>query len=200
MKLAWLVLVPLVLTACHRNRSDSALRVVCAPGEARRAAELDPAHLLGDFDVTFVTTEGLRSGRSTAGRLALRPQQLDLVPVAQPDSSVVVVQPAVGRLALELDSIGAARMGDPLSDSATAPGVAMYVTRTTAGDVADILARVGSASTARGQMPSFDAGFFTLFVRRLGPEGIWGDWRSSPGAGAGPDSEAGGHFCALRRT
>ena len=160
---------------------------------------MNPTHLVGAFDVTFVSTAGPRSGKGAAGTLSLRAQEPALVNLAQGDSSVTVTQPVVGLLELPLDSIGAVRMGDPMSEDASSPGIAIYITRTRAGEVADILARVGSGSNARGQLPSFDAGFFTLFVRRLGPDGIWGDWRSSPGAGGGLDRETVGHFCAIKQ-
>jgi hypothetical protein len=127
--------------------------------------------------------------------LVLRAQDQALVRIPFADSTVAVSQPVIGMLELATDSVGATRMGDPMAADAATPGVGVYVTSRRGGPVTGVIARVGSGSNVRGQMV-FDGGYFTLFVARVSPTGIWGGWRSSPGAGGMVAPDAQGHFCA----
>lgn len=199
LKLQVLLIASVALTACHRNRTVSAATMACDPREAQNAADMDLGLLNGGFEVKFVATAGQRAGQVATGRLWLRPQDAGLVRLTSADPNVVVSQPTIGRLDLALDSIGAVRMGDPMSDSINTPGVGLYVTQLAGGGVTGVVARVGSGSNVRGQM-LFDGGYFTLHVRRVGPDGIFGSWTSSPGSGGMVTTDPAGHFCAVRTT
>lgn len=187
-----------ILSGCHRNRvGQRASAAECVPIEAQSPRQMELAQLNGTFDVAFLATAGPRSGQTTTGRLFLRPQDAGLVQLTSADPNTLVSQPTIGRLDLALDSIGAVRMGDPMSDSAAMPGVGLYVTQLRDGAVTGVVARVGSGSNVRGQM-LFDGGYFTLYVRRISAEGIWGGWESSAGSGGMVTTNPSGHFCALR--
>ena len=113
---------------------------------------------------------------------------------------VMVTEPVIGLLDLELDSIGATRMGDPMSMDSMAPGVGIYITRRRGGEITGALARVGSASNGRGQSP-IDGGYFVLYFRRVVTDSFGGDWASSPGPGNQlGTTESHGRFCAVRLT
>jgi hypothetical protein len=162
---------------------------------AQTPAEMDLAQLNGSYAVTFVATEGSKAGQTVRGRLALRAQDQALVSVPYADSSIVVSQPVIGTMDLAADSIGATRMGDFAATDAARPGVGVYVTGRRGGAVTGVVARVGSGSNVRGQMV-FDGGYFTLYVGRVGSNGVWGGWASSPGTGGMVTPDARGHFCA----
>lgn len=197
--LGMILVTTAVTTGCEANPTDtpSARVDACEPVNPQGPAAMALEHLTGAFRIVFVTTAGSMTGHSAAGTLRLRPQEPALVDLIGADTSLVLTQPVIGQLDLALDSIGATRMGDPMSDSNAMPGVGLYVTRLPGGT--GVVGRVGAGSNARGLMP-FDAGYFTLFIQRVNSDGIWGIWRSSPGAGGLVTPEARGHFCAARLT
>ena len=192
------LLVVTALSGC-RHRTDLARQVAaCEPASPQAPAEMDLVRLSGSYDVTFVSTEGAGAGHTVRGRLVLRAQDQSLVRVPYADSNTVVTQPVIGTMDLVTDEIGATRMGDLMATDAAMPGVGVYVTTRRGGPATGVIARVGSASNVRGQMV-FDAGYFTLFVGRVGPTGIWGGWSSSPGTVGLVTADARGHFCAARQ-
>jgi len=186
------VLALSVAAGC-RHRTDSAMSAACAPAAQQAPAEMDLAQLNGGYTVTFVATEGPKAGQTVSGRLMLRAQEPALVSVPYADSNTVVNQPVIGTLDVATDDIGAIRMGDLMATDAALPGVGVYVASRRGGPITGVVARVGSGSNARGLM-AFDGGYFTLFVGRVGPGGIWGGWASSTGTTV--TSDARGHFCA----
>lgn len=190
------VVIGAVGVGCHHHRSQALQPLTCDTVAAQPATEMALSTLSGTYAVTFVATAGLRSGHTIAGQLTLRPQDPSLV-TTLPHDGTVITQPFIGQLDMELDSIGAVRMGDPMAADSSLPGVAFYVSHRPNGEASGVIGRVGSASNSRG--PSgMDAGHFTLFVRRISADGIWGGWTSNPGAGGFITPDARGHFCALR--
>jgi len=192
------VLALSVAAGC-RHRTDYAMAAAtCTPAAQQAPAELDLAQMNGSYDVTFVSTEGPVAGHRVRGRLVLRAQDQALVRVPYADSTTVVTQPVIGTMDLATDDIGATRMGDLMASDAALPGVGVYVSGRRGGPVTGVVARVGSGSNGRGLM-QFDGGYFTLFIGRVGPNGIWGGWASSPGTDGMVRPDARGHFCAEKR-
>ena len=185
----------LAAAACH-HRPQSSLES-CEQPAAQPAASIDLAQLNGTFDVVFVASAGPKSGDKARGRLVLRAQDRGLVALPSADSTIVVTQPTIGQLDLAVADIGAAQLGDPMSDSAMTPGVGLYVTQLHDGTVTGVVARVGSASNLRDRQ-LFDGGYFTLRISRVSRDGIWGTWSSSAGTGM-MTAEPSGHFCASRQ-
>ena len=190
-----IVMVALAGAACHHQQRMSL--DACEQPAAVPVGALDLSLVNGTFDVVFVATQGPKSGQRARGRLVFRPQDQGLVSIPSTDSSVVVTQPTIGQLDLSVADIGAAQMGNPMSDSASTPGVGLYVTRLRDGGVTGVVARVGSASNMRDQQ-LFDGGYFTLRIARVAREGIWGTWQSSGGTTGMMTTEPSGHFCAQR--
>lgn len=169
---------------------------VCEPADQHDVRSVNLGHITGTFAVTFVATGGPRSGESAPGRLEFRPQLPGLMHVPQSDTTIDLTQPAIGRLDLALEEIGATRVGDPMSGSDTMPGVGLYVVRR-AGELVSVFARVGSGSNVRGPAP-LDGAWFTLFVRQADEGGFAGSWRSSKGMVGLVEPDAVGYFCAAR--
>ena len=128
------VLLTLLLaagTASCRHRNDTAVAAAaCESATPQAAAEMDVQQMNGSYAVTFVASEGSKTGRSVRGRLVLRAQDQSLVRIPFADTSVAVSQPVIGTLDLQTDSVGATRMGDPMSADAATPGVGVYVNST----------------------------------------------------------------------
>jgi hypothetical protein len=186
----------ILVAACHHHRTQPDLLAACDTVAAQAPREMALSSMAGSYAVAFVATAGLRSGHAVAGRLTLRPQAPSLVTI-EPHDGTVITQPSIGQLDMELDSIGAVRMGDPMALDSTMPGIAFYVSHRPGGEASGVIGRVGSASNSRGP-GGMDAGHFTLFVRRISTDGIWGGWTSNPGAGGLLTPDARGHFCALK--
>lgn len=185
----WTALIALGLIAgcaSPRGRPDP---LACRPVDGALSPGSSTSAMTGAYDFTMVATEGARAGRSVTGRMELVPQ----------DSALMAVEGAQesfrGTTDVALDSVGAVPMGSLVSPDASAPGVAVYEQRSATGAVTVVM-RLGSASNARGPQP-FDAGFTTLFVRRIAEAGFAGGWRSSAGS-TFPIRQAQGYFCAVR--
>ena len=178
---------------CHHRGHTS--EAACLPVAADSGAALQVDEMPGTYTVTFVATAGSREGRQAVGRMILRPQDAGLVRVEHADTSVVVRQPTIGQLDLALEEVGAARIGDPMSQSDSMPGVGFYVTQLRGGAVTAVVARVGSGANVRGLL-MFDGSYFSLFVRQAGGGRIAGEWRS--GTGEMNVTEARGYFCAAK--
>ncbi len=173
--------------AAPRARPDPAL--ACRPVDGALPPGASTAAMAGTYDITLVATGGARAGKAVSGRMELVPQ----------DSAWVAVEGAQesyrGTTDVVPDSVGAVQMGSLASADASAPGVAVYEQHAPSGAVTVVM-RLGSASNARGPQP-FDAGFTTLFVRRMTTAGFAGGWRSSAGS-TFPIRQAEGYFCAVR--
>jgi hypothetical protein len=187
------VAITATVSACHHHPGTS-LSAACEAVPLQNPRDMRLADLPGMYAVTFVATAGPRAGQTASGRLVLRPQDSGLLTVGHADTTRVVEQPTIGQLDLAMEDVGATRMGDPMAEADTMPGVGFYVTRLRNGAVQGVVARVGSASNTRGQM-LFDGGYFALYVREVESDRISGGWASAPG---GMGREATGHFCARR--
>jgi len=186
----WIRLVALgFLAGCAAPRARPDPAAACRPVDGVLPPGTSTSPLAGTFDFTLVATDGARAGRSVTGRLQLVPQ----------DSGLMAVEGAMqsfrGATDVVPDSVGAVRMGSLAAADPNDPGVAVYEQHAPSGALT-VVVRLGSASNARGPQP-FDAGFTTLFVRRIADAGFAGGWRSSAGS-TFPIRQAQGYFCAVR--
>jgi hypothetical protein len=188
---------PLILLAaasgCAGHRG-APLEVSCAPiADQRLPPGTTAAALEGEFTLTLVSA----AGSVAKGVVALRANDSALVPLSAPGGSPRpdATMPLVGTAAIDLESVGAVRMGDLGSQDPTAPGVAVLERHEViSGDTtaSEITVRLGSEANRR-DMIRFDGGYTALFVQAVTEAGFGGAWVSGGGR-----REASGHFCAVR--
>jgi hypothetical protein len=166
----------------------------CAPVTTPLPPDINLGHLPGTYRIAFVVTHGSKPGAEPVeARLVLRAQDSSLVRLGPPDATGSdVTQPVIGQLDLAPQRVGAVDTGDPMSADATRPGVAAYVTRRPDGGITSLTLRIGANSNVRGVL-SFDAGYFALYARRVGPDGFAGGWASGVGT-----QRVEGYYCAAR--
>ena len=173
----------LVLAGCSSNKQPDP-----APDwDVCREAVTDPAALdrlgsiKGDYAIELTALAGKQSGETTRGVLTLVPRD-----------SVGV--PYYGWTDLQLDDVGAHRLGDPGSQDRSAPGV-LVLTSPDAADLAaagSVTLRIG-AQANRSDIVRFDGAYTALYVRWIADGSFGGEWASGI---TGPEAE--GEFCALR--
>jgi hypothetical protein len=173
----------LVFAGCSSNQPPEP---AVDSGECRNAVT-DPAALdrlgsiKGDYAIELTALAGKQSGETTRGVLTLVPRD-----------SVGV--PYYGWTDLQLDDVGAHRLGDPGSQDRSAPGV-LVLTSPDAADLAaagSVTLRIGSQAN-RSDIVRFDGAYTALYVRWIADDSFGGEWASGI---TGP--VAGGEFCALR--
>jgi hypothetical protein len=179
-----------VVTAACATAQTGRGTAGCREVGGRLPAGASTADMRGAFRLTLVATTGAAAGRSVVGHLTLQPQDSALVQLERS------TQPLRGGTDIDVEAVGAVRMGDLAAAGASAPGVAVYEQRN-GGGAPTVVVRLGSASNARGAQP-FDAAHTTLFVRRIGRDGFAGGWTSSAGS-TFPPRRAAGYFCAVRQ-
>jgi len=174
--------------ACGAKNARSA-GADCQPLPDAPPAATSTIGLAGDYRLTLVATRGPRAGRMAEGRLSLVPQDTALQLLFQLDGSVdsTARMPLIGSTNLDLDAVGAVRLGALDSRDPRSPGVAVLETP------GAIVLRLGADANRRGVV-RFDGGYTALYVRATGAAGFAGGWASGV---TGPDAE--GHFCAVRR-
>ena len=103
-----------------------------------------------------------------------------------------VMAPLFGATDVDVEAVGAVRVGDLSSTDPAAPGVLVIESDTDQGP--SILLRFGSDANRR-DMVRFDGGFMVLEVRELGDNGFSGTWASGA-----QGAQTRGHFCSERRS
>ena len=93
--------------------------------------------------------------------------------------------PLGGSTDVDVEAVGALRLGDLGSDDPAAPGVLVIET-----DGPSIILRLGSEPNRRDQV-AFDGGYTVLTVHQIGADGFDGSWRSGSGVVVNE-----GYFCA----
>ena len=175
----------LVLAGCSSNKQPDP-----APDwDICREAATDPASLgrlgsvKGDYEIELTALAGERTGETTRGQLTLLPRD-----------SVGV--PYYGWTDLQLDAVGAHRLGDPGSRDRSAPGVLVLTGPDTAdpAGAGSVTLRIGSQAN-RSDIIRFDGAYTALYVRWVVDGGFGGEWASGVTA---PEAE--GEFCALKTT
>lgn len=151
--------------------------------DCRRSGS-DPAgvaSLEGEFSLQMSAAKGPRIGSEAEGGLTL----------LRRDSTTV---PFYGWTSVDLEQIGAQRLGDPGSRDRLAPGVLVLESDAASDSTGPpaIVLRLGSQAN-RADIIRFDGAFTALYVRWIEEDGFGGDWASGV---RGP--EATGDFCAMR--
>jgi hypothetical protein len=177
----------------HASTIDMVAGDTCAMVSGPLSSYTHVDSLGGRYHLRMVATQGGMTSRSVDGELVLRPRG---DAAARPPGTRMAY---TGTASIQLESVGAVRLGDPASSSDETPGVGAYVTRDSLNlTLTGLLMRVGSTMNAGGP-PVFDAAFTVFYVQRVRSNDIWGTWRSASGVGLGT-TQAEGYFCAMRQS
>ena len=173
----------LVFAGCSSNQPpEPALDSgVCRNAVSDPASLVRVADLGGEYALELTARSGEHSGETARGDLTLVTRD-----------SVGV--PYFGWTDLQLDEVGAHRLGDPASTDRSAPGV-LVLTSPDAADPASpvsVTLRIGSQAN-RSDIVRFDGAYTALYVRWIDDGSFGGDWASGV---TGPEAE--GDFCAVR--
>lgn len=160
--------------------SGSTVEVVeqaCLPVEPALASDASLSAMAGAYRLTLAT-----SGTppvSSEGMLTLEvlPEALQELGRAR--------TPLGGSTDVDVEAVGALRLGDLGSNDPAAPGVLVIET-----DGPSIILRLGSEPNRRDQV-AFDGGYTVLTVHQIGADGFDGSWRSGSGVVVKE-----GYFCA----
>ncbi len=172
--------------ACARNARSAGSE--CRPLPDGPPAATSTAGLAGEYRLTLVATRGPRAGRMAAGRLWLAPQDTALQLLFRLNGSVdsTARMPLIGGTDLDLDAVGAVRLGALDSRDPRQPGISVLETP------GAIVLRLGAEANRR-DVVRFDGGYMALYVRATDGAGFAGAWASGV---TGPEAE--GYFCAVR--
>ncbi len=188
---ASIVMMAIGVAGCARGGGQVAARE-CAAREAGLAADVDVDGLAGEYRFILVATKGDSSGHKVAGRLSLHRQKGAARRMTtlggQPDPNVTV--PLYGATDIDLNMVGAVRLGDLGSEDPMSPGVMVLDSR--AASARQIVMRLGYLANRRGDL-LFDGGYAALQVGWVARDGFGGTWASGV---RGPESA--GYFCAFR--
>lgn len=184
-----LALTCATLACAGRGRSGTA-GVECRPSEGPFTATAPWDSLAGTWQLTLVAAAGPMAGHREEGALWLRTQDTALQRVDRPGPTTVTV-PVIGTTDIELEQVGAVRIGDVRSADPLQPGVAIWVSRASDGRVAAVM-RIGQEAI-RSNLLRFDGGYTALFLRQVSANVIRGGWAS----GVSTETVS-GYFCAAR--
>lgn len=176
------------VAGCAKRSEGEALQAACEPIGVPRMENAEAERLAGEYEITLEATDGPAAGRSSRGRLSLWPNPPDLQGLASAGGGVRsdASAPLYGATDVDVEAVGALRLGDPSSEDTGAPGV-LLVER---GD--QIVLRVGSEANRRDVL-RFDGGYLALWVERVTEKGFAGSWTSGV-----MGVQARGRFCAVR--
>ena len=167
-----------------RPLAEASMTCQAPSGELEAGATM--TGVVGAFVLTLVEVVQDADGRSVQGSLTLHEQEASLRVLGGSSSA-----PLYGTAVVDVEGVGAHRIGDLSSDDPAAPGV-LVIESVGPDGTANILLRLGSQANRRDVTP-FDGGYAVLEVRELSDDGFAGTWRS---AAQGPVSR--GYFCARR--
>ena len=178
----------LAAAACATGGTQAASTPECAPVGPARMVGADAASLAGEYDLTLVAEKGPVAGRTVRGNLWLRPNAPEWTGIPSPAGGMRTDAhaPLYGATEVDVEAVGALRLGDPASPAPEAPGVLVVES----GE--QIILRLGSEANRR-DVQRFDGGYLALFVKRVQEDGFYGGWASGL-LGA----QAEGYFCARR--
>lgn len=178
----------LAVAACATHGSQAALAPECGPVGPARIVGAEAAGLAGEYELTLVAEKGPAAGRAVRGNLWLRPNPPEWTGIPSPAGGMRTdaSAPLYGAADVDVEAVGALRLGDPASPEVEAPGVLVVES----GE--QIILRLGSEANRR-DVQRFDGGYLAFYVKRIAPDGFAGGWASGL-LGA----QAEGYFCARR--
>ena len=168
----------------------------CTSREGNLVAGTRVTTLAGEYQLMVVATEGARATTSETGRLTLLAHDGEARQIRQPDGTPDpnVQIPLYGTANLDLEAVGAVRIGDLESSDPMQPGVAVLEQRSTDSDSPPtITLRFGSLANQR-DITRFDGGYMALRVSWIESGAFGGTWESGVRS-----QTAGGYFCAFQR-
>jgi len=189
----FVVLMMTTALACGRGRGRDTERAAanatdrCTPTEGTLPADVIVEGWEGAYRLSLVRTGD--EDQFVQGTLRLRPQVDSLRAILTIAGTIDTVStiPLIGVASIDVESVGALRLGDLMSDDPIRPGVALV------HGPGQIVLRLGSDANLR-EMPRFDGGYLSLFVRAADSAGFRGIWASGV-----VTQTASGWFCASRR-
>jgi hypothetical protein len=169
---------------------EVALAASCVPPAGPVANDASLEGRAGEYRLTMVEQVDRSPSRTTTGSLTLLAQVESLRQFAGSTGGSIpgVTSPLFGSTDVNVEGVGAVRMGSLLSKDPESPGVLVIESET--GASPSILMRLGSDANRR-DLVRFDGGYAVLTVVEITEESFSGTWSSGAG---GPDSE--GFFCA----
>ena len=205
-RLVWSMVLVCPLVSCAVSGREAAVRAgeastdttVTGRACAAPADSLGPGASLdgwmGEYSLRLVGQASAGATRSVHGELVLHEQPAGLRHFSGSGGDPIpgVLIPLFGTTDVDVEAVGAVRVGDLSSADPAAPGV--LVIEDDSGRRPNILLRFGSEAN-RQDVVRFDGGFMVLEVRELRDDGFRGTWNSGV---AGVQTR--GHFCAERRT
>ena len=154
----------------------------------RTSGQLGPDATLaahaGNYRLTLVWRGDAGDIASVHGGLVLHPQVRGFESLGNAST------PLYGTADVDLESIGAHRVGDTVSDAPDGPGV--LVLEFDRDGARNVLLRLGSAANRRDSMLT-DGAYTVLVVHEIAADGFSGSWRSGSHT-----SDSRGHFCATK--
>jgi hypothetical protein len=162
----------------------------CVPPEGPLAADASLEGRAGEYRLVMVEEIDGNPARTVEGSLTLLPQPEALRRFAGSAGGSIpgVTSPLFGSTDVNVEGVGAVRVGSLSSEEPDSPGVLVIESDTGAGQ--SILVRLGSDANRR-DLVRFDGGYAVLNVVEITTESFGGTWSSGA---RGPDSE--GFFCA----
>jgi len=172
------------------DRGEMALAAACVPPAGPVASDASLEGRAGEYRLTMIEQVDGSPARTTEGALTLLAQVESLRQFAGSAGGSIpgVTSPLFGSTDVNVEGVGAVRVGSLSSEDPESPGVLVIESETGTG--LSILLRLGSDANRR-DLVRFDGGYAVLTVVEITEESFNGTWSSGV---RGPDSE--GFFCA----
>ena len=187
----WMIAL-LMVTGCSRADGDGppAPAPTCVRPEGLLSADASLEGQAGEYRLTMIEEVDGTATRTAEGSLLLLNQVETLRQFAGSAGGSIpgVISPLFGSTDVNVEDVGAVRVGSLSSEDPVSPGVLVIESETGAGP--SILLRLGSDANRR-DLVRFDGGYAVLTVVEITEESFSGTWLSGA---RGPDSE--GFFCA----
>ena len=176
--------------AADTASAEGAPAPACVRPEGALAADASLEGRVGDYLLTMVEEVDGTPTRTVEGSLVLLPQVESYRQFEGSGGGPIpgVTSPLFGSTDVNVEAVGAVRVGSLSSQDPASPGVLVIESET--GTSPSILLRLGSDANRR-DLVRFDGGYAVLTVAEIMAESFSGTWSSGA---RGPDSE--GFFCA----
>ena len=178
--------------AAEEGTGGGAPPLVCLRPEGPLAADGSLEGRVGEYRLTMVEEIDGSPSRTAGGSLTLLTQAESLRRFSGSAGGSIpgVTSPLFGSTDVNIEAVGAVRVGSLSSQDPASPGVLVIESETGTGP--SILLRLGSDANRR-DIVRFDGGYAVLRVVAITTESFSGTWSSGA---RGPDSE--GFFCATQ--
>ena len=177
-------------TSAETEGGERASTLACVPPGRPVASDASLEGRAGEYRLTMVEEVDGSPSRTVEGSLTLLSQVESLRQFSGSAGGSIpgVSSPLFGSTDLNVEGVGAVRVGSLSSEDPESPGVLVIESQTGAGP--SILLRLGSDANRR-DLVRFDGGYAVLSVIEITAESFGGTWSSGT---QGPDAE--GFFCA----